>query len=244
MPFSSIRQTARKVEIMKERVNNLNENFEHYIGVFDDAEKFSGPSLYFHFRTLERARDLGSLEAVLNDELFLEYLYATLASWGLHRMGKTSTKLVDFRVLRECISSCSPDLIELGKYELLNISENQLDEVNQRLGDLISKIKISISKTQLVAGSKAIHHILPELVPPIDRRYIIQFFYGRRGTNPNKPTGCDRRVFKEMYPIFHYIGQNNKEEIEGFKGQGFHTSSTKVIDNAIIGFVIENLPNK
>ena len=244
MPFSSIRRTARKVSIMKERVDDLNENFEHYIGVFDDAVTFSGPSLYFHFRTLERARDLGSLEAVLNDELFLEYLYATLASWGLHRMGKTSTKLVDFRVLRGCISSCSPDLIELGKYELLNISENQLDEVNQRLGDLISKIDISASSTQLVAGSKAIHHILPELVPPIDRRYIIQFFYGRGGTYPGMPTGGDRRVFKEMYQIFHYIGQNNKEEIEGFKGQGFHTSSTKVIDNAIIGFVIENLPIK
>ncbi|MCW4048357.1 MAG: hypothetical protein NWE89_01340 [Candidatus Bathyarchaeota archaeon] len=221
------------------------ENFEHYIGVFDDAETFSGPSLYFHFRTLERARNLGSLETVLNDELFLEYLYATLASWGLHRMGETSTKLVDFRVLRGCISSCSPDLIELGQYELLNISENQLDEVNQRLGDLISKIKISVSSTQLVAGSKAIHHILPEIVPPIDRNYVIRFFYGRGGTKQvSMPTGGARRVFKEMFPIFHYIGQNNKEEIEGFKGQGFHTSSTKVIDNAIIGFVIENLPKK
>ena len=28
-------------------------------------------------------------------------------------------------------------------------------------------------------GSKVLHHVLPDLVPPIDRQYTFKFFYGR-----------------------------------------------------------------
>jgi hypothetical protein len=30
---------------------------------------------------------------------------------------------------------------------------------------------------KIVGGSKALHHLLPELFPSIDRRYIILFFF-------------------------------------------------------------------
>jgi hypothetical protein len=43
------------------------------------AAVFAGPSLYFHLRTLEAA-------GTQDFERFTEYLYAVLASWGMHRM--------------------------------------------------------------------------------------------------------------------------------------------------------------
>ena len=48
----------------------------------------------------------------------------------------------------------------------------------------ISGLRISASETQIVAGSRALHHVLPELVPPIDREHTIQFFYGYKRPYP------------------------------------------------------------
>jgi hypothetical protein len=45
---------------------------------------------------------------------------------------------------------------------------------------VIARIKVSTSRTQIVAGSKFLHHVLPDLVPPIDRRYTFRFFTGQR----------------------------------------------------------------
>ena len=40
-------------------------------------------------------RSSGETAVPGNTELFFDYLYATLASWGMHRMGKGKTKLRD-----------------------------------------------------------------------------------------------------------------------------------------------------
>jgi hypothetical protein len=38
----------------------------------------------------------------------------------------------------------------------------------------------SVAEVRLVANSKALHHVLPGLIPPIDRMYTFQSFYGRK----------------------------------------------------------------
>ena len=53
---------------------------------------------------------------------------------------------------------------------------------------------------------------------------------------------CNARYF----PCFHEIGSQNRNEIQKRVKQhrhdkDFHTNETKVIDNAIVGFVLENL---
>jgi hypothetical protein len=81
---------------MNERVEELVRDFETFIEHFDNTPLFSGPSLYFHKKVISILLKIGLQEAI-EDNSFLEYLYATLASWGLHRMGETNTKLVDFQ---------------------------------------------------------------------------------------------------------------------------------------------------
>jgi hypothetical protein len=41
--------------------------------------------------------------------------------------------------------------------------------------DVIAHVKVSASQTQIVAGSKFLHHLLPDLVPPMDRQYTFTF---------------------------------------------------------------------
>jgi len=42
------------------------------------------------------------VQAIASDEMF-DWLYATLASWGVHRMGKGNTKLRDLPIIIETV---------------------------------------------------------------------------------------------------------------------------------------------
>lgn len=84
----------------------------------------------------------------------------------------------------------------------------------------------------LVAGSKALHHVLPDLVVPIDRRYTRPFF-GWYGTQFQYQ---QQRAFEEMFPTFHSIAV--EVQLEQFMGNGWRTARAKVLDKAIVAFCL------
>ncbi len=224
-----IRQ-QKTLERMEKRVKELKEDFDDFVHYFDNNPIFSGPSLYFHKKTIDILRK-DSLSTILRSEQFFEYLYATLASWGLHRMGKTNTKLVDFNEFKESITS--------QKEILLTLRDKRITEINidtpitNQLRELIENLKISEGEIKIVFNSKAIHHLLPDLIPPIDRQYTLLFFYN--STSPPHIEDC----FSEIYPKFIEISIQNTNSIHKRVGKGFHTSETKVVDNAIVGYVLK-----
>ena len=56
---------------MDQRLRELSEDFKHFVSVFEASEKFSGPSLYFHQKSLACLHDHGSaVEAIASDEIF------------------------------------------------------------------------------------------------------------------------------------------------------------------------------
>jgi len=98
----------------------------------------------------------------------------------------------------------------------------------------LDSIQASTKMTKLVANSKTLHHILPGLMPPIDRAFTVKFFYG----SDVLQTAGDRRVFYAVFPWFHEIGQRQSQLIKSCVGRSkYHTSESKVIDNAIVGFL-------
>ena len=46
------------------------------------------------------------------------------------------------------------------------------------LRQIFSGLKIMASSTSLVGNSKVMHHMLPNIVPPIDREYTLRYLYG------------------------------------------------------------------
>jgi hypothetical protein len=59
------------VSRMNERVRELSDNFQHFVSVFQTSEKFSGPSLYFHKKSLACLAQYGSAaQAIASDEIF------------------------------------------------------------------------------------------------------------------------------------------------------------------------------
>lgn len=56
------------------------------------------------------------------------------------------------------------------------IDETEKEEIKKDLRDVFLNLKVMESNARLVGNSKALHHLLPELVPPVDRQYTVKFF--------------------------------------------------------------------
>ena len=96
-------------------------------------------------------------------------------------------------------------------------------------------MEISKSRSQLVANTKTLHHILPDLIPPVDRRYTLAYF----GVNTMLP-GQKRAgsIFEHLFPAFVRIAAALSVKLErmvDLTEENWHTSTTKVIDNALLG---------
>lgn len=233
MPVSidEFKKLSSKRLTVEDRVRELCDNFESYLVEFDRDNPFTGPSIYFHLKTLEKLRTIGAPKA-LEDSCFFEYLYATLASWGMHRMGPKGAKLVEFTDFMKTLQSQKEKILDLHGLKLTHLEEKELQNVMNKLWNILSNLKVSSTETQLIAGSKALHHLLPDLIPPIDGEHTLTFVYGYKPTYVS-----EEQQFKRTFPLFWKIGNRKKSTILQWIGKGFHTSETKVIDNAIVGYV-------
>jgi hypothetical protein len=218
----------------RQNVEKVISTFSDCIAYFERSEAFPGPSLYFHERALERRVQHGDIHGLLEDERFFEYVYAVLPSWGMHRMGKQAAKVGPFDVMVDSFRSCEDEIQLLWSTIITDVPEHDVDAVASAVWRIIAKLEVSTSGTRIVAGSKALHHVLPNLVPPVDRQYTFRFFTGQMNT-----TTGEGRAFCEWFPYLCEIGRECRAEIEeALSRRGFMaTSPAKVVDNAIMGFM-------
>ncbi len=224
---------------MQERVESLIDQFDECVSVFNQRNLFTGPSIYFHNKTLRILRNYDKPCDVLLDDLFFDYLYATLTAWGLHRMGPGSAKLAELEEIKRSFRRQKEQICNLQSLKITDIQDSSVDSVTSSLWEVLDNIRDSVSQTKIVANSKALHHILPDLMPPIDREYTLRFFYNHTTLNQG-----DKVAFKEIYPYFYEIASACRDKIMSHVGFGMNTSQTKVIDNAIVGFVLKELKIK
>lgn len=217
----------------RSNVEALVRDFDECVRRFEASGAFTGPSVYFHERAIERRRLHATVADLLADELFLEYVYAVLPAWGMHRMGSQSAKVCDFSQLAASMRSAAPLIEELWPLNITRLAPGSMPAVSQTAWRIIATIRASTSETQIVAGSKTLHHVLPDLIPPIDRQYTFRFFTGQKAVHSG-----DQRAFLEWFPYLAEIGQRCHTSIEAAVGRGgTATGPSKVIDNAIIGFM-------
>lgn len=201
---------------------------------FQEERTFAGPSLCFHFECIRQFGDT-SVQEKLDSFRFYEYLYATLASWGMHRMGDTATKLQNFSEFKSQILSQRDRLAELEGFKIWSLTKPDLDTAQGLLVLVLDSMVISKSSAHLVANTKVIHHILPNLVPPVDRRYTLAYFGINQMLPSQKRAGP---IFARLFPAFVQVSSQVAPYIHGKvdrRMENWHTSFTKVIDNAIIG---------
>jgi len=211
------------------KISDIITNAEKYHKAYYDAETFRGPSLYFHRQSLE-------MSCSANFELYLEYIYATLASWGMHRMGKGGSKMQSFDVFKESILKIKD---KIGKTR--KIKYQKVTELDWRLLEEIFRgIKVMASGTSIVGNSKVMTHIVPNIVPPIDREYTLRYLKGN--TNIRNGIDYEWKLMKEIIleffiPVAKDAGFVNKAKawISNQSKYPWDTSIFKVIDNLVIG---------
>jgi hypothetical protein len=215
--------------ITDEKFKELKTNYASYLPHLKTLHiDFGGPSFYFHQQALREAS-----QNFLSDR-HIEMIYATLTSWGMHRMGNTKTKMVDFDDFKSHINDVSLDLIELKSTQLAHFS-TQPTELLMKVQAICFKLKVSISNSKIVGNSKALAHILPNLVPPIDRRYSIGFF--SRKLNNFKDIEEEQLFYGHILERCYEFIQVIKDDPKVIIDDRFNTSLPKIFDNLIMLFL-------
>jgi len=217
-----------------ENIDKLCVSITSLLTEFQDLKKWTGPSAYFHEKTLGRLEELGGAVTAIGDRQYQEYLYATLCAWGLHRMGEEYGRLVEFDKFCQELRSLTPHLGKLQELRLEELTPEQETVVGEYLWGLIESLRIRpLDKTYLVPASKALHHLLPNLVVPIDDKHTGEFFQW-----PSNWRNRQRDCFFQVFPSTGKVARRIKPNINAYIGisKPFHRSLPKLIDNAIVAF--------
>ncbi len=206
---------------------------------------FGGPCVYFHFECLRAARE--NFLSVRH----IEMLYATLAAWGMHRMGdsdSTKTKLTDWKRFHGSLIANATAWHQFRGHDLLRMSASEYSDAVLELRPHYEALDLSISGATIVVNSKALHHLLPEFVPPIDRRYTIRFFTQLperwRGANGkfrmiSLPSGVDaqfQRFHKTCVDIKRLADQVDPALFQEERRR-HGVTAPKALDNAIVNYI-------
>jgi hypothetical protein len=195
------------------------------------AGTFSGPSLYFHLRALEAGKggDCGR---------FAESAYALLAAWGMHRMGRGGSKMLDFEKFEASLKPLWPAVLRLQQ-----ATPDNLDEAGWReLREVFRGIRCMATGASLVGNSKVMTHALPNLVAPVDREYTLRFLFG----STNIANDLEREWEKLqviLRDFFHQVVRVESFKLKAREWQErraefrWDTSPLKIADNLVIGLL-------
>lgn len=222
------RPTGRK-DKHENKVREILANAQKYHDAYYRAETFHGPSLYFHQRAVATRKPPVSFT-------HLEYVYATLASWGMHRMGRRGSKMRSFDTFVQSIEPLNDKIAEAQSFDFHEITDKEWAV----LKEIFQGIKVMESGTTIVGHSKVMHHLLPDVIPPIDREYTLWFLYGNKTIKNDLET--EWFLLKEIISEFFIPVASDREFyskagrwMARSKDYPWDTSFFKVVDNLIIG---------
>ena len=112
------------------------------------------------------------------------------------------------------------------------IDDHALDipAVCDQVWQVIENLGIVHNRSVIVPGTKALHHILPDLVPPMDRAWTGAFFLWSAAAPQTAQAAVFTRTFTGLAQVARAVRP------AGYIGRGWRTSRSKVLDNAIIGY--------
>ena len=230
----------KTINIFRNNLENISKNIDYFLEkTIEIGKTFGGPSLYFHKMALLKQQ---------NDFLGKEHLnmiYAVMPSWGMHRMGSKGAKMVNYDIFESEIMKNKNELHELRNLNYKNVGVNTIVNL------LTKNIHVSTTNSYLVSSSKVLHHIIPNLVSPIDRNYSIRFMrktndnFGKNAMNITNEEAYALIFLQEMYMFLN----KNEEKISKYiikiddsniYNSNFNTNMTKIFDNLIMTYIKEN----
>ena len=197
MPWNSrtAQHYEKQTELLKKRV----------VGWVDSLKKapaqWMGPSLYFHKVLVRAADEVTNLKIRAQSLSYVERLYACLVSWGIHRFDNPRARLVEFPQFRDQVVSAAGSLSDLADFRLEELSKKDFKLVISWLSPVVDGMKIVVADWALVVNSRLLHHLLPHLIPPIDRNYTLQYFIGRQDDSGNDPSYTFEKILRSFWTV-------------------------------------------
>lgn len=218
-------------EGIDQRLAELCNHFDGYVHAFAKTPPFGAEQLGSHLKTLQLCKDSSSAHDAARSAAVAESLRETLRLWGIGSRGAEIATLEKFK--RE-LNRIAPLLSPLEGL--------RIDDLGGRVGAVADSIWYIISgldivskngqpvRNRVVSGTKTLHHLLPDLVPPMDREYTQTFFGWANPEFQNHPKDCFRFAFEKVAAIARSVHP------QGHVGAGWNSNRSKVLDNAIVGF--------
>jgi hypothetical protein len=209
------------------RLQALIEDFDRYVAEYDAHVPFQRAGQYeWHRNTIDRRRTHPTVVAALADEGLLKLLHETLQRWGI---GQRASHLVPVPEFVVGIRSQAERLARLSGLSLEELAGNE-HAVGEQVWACIESLPIVDNKSRVVSGTKTLHHLLPDLVPPMDRAWTGRFF---------EWSGSDLRSRQAFLVAWRDLqGVAAECRPSRLVGPGWRTSSTKVLDNAVVAYAM------
>jgi hypothetical protein len=87
-------------------------------------------------------------------------------------MGETKTKRREIDVIVKSIRSQRDRIIQLSSYSIDTKPDDDLPTIAEGIWVAIKELKVTIADARVVANPKALHHLLPKLVPQLIARIL------------------------------------------------------------------------
>ena len=256
---------TQDTELRKVLVMNLNERGKRNLAALQRnpgaaLDAFTAPpewKMGLHKNLIARRRDYSRPSEAAADDTFLEDLYSVLEAWFGKRswliigygedfkreVKKVGTYLDEFSDLCLRIETLQdrcgcPKHATCHTKSLRERSGCLLDYVPMKLWAIIDDFKITNKNSRIVSGTKAIHHLIPDLLPPMDNKFTGRFFLNDSSSSISQIGGQE---FKNLYQAFICLSQTFRRDDQLMQKvhKGFNTSLPKTMDNAIIGYMSE-----
>src|SRR5216683_1564707 len=214
-------------DVIENRLSTLTADFGRYVKAYDRLVPFTGEQLTAHRATIALRHEAGNVRMAIEDGRFVSSLRRTLLAWGV---GRRASHLVPEGDFTTALRAALPQLEEL---ESLTIGTDLPSDIADQLWHAIDSLGVVTNQAKLVAGTKTLHHLLPDLVVPMDRAWTGTFF--RLHLPEWQDRASQRRIFRLVYDQLTALARQVHPE-RYVTDEGWRTSRAKILDNALIGF--------
>jgi hypothetical protein len=215
-------------KLVEERLAALASGFSRYVDAYDDLVPFTSQQLRLHRQTIALRREAGSAGQAIDSTDFLLSLRATLEAWGL---GVRGSRLAPEGEFVTAIRSARAHIEALDG--LLVDDPSLISNVGEQIFSMLGSLNVVDNQAKLVAGTKTLHHLLPDLVMPMDRVWTGRFF--QLHSPEWQAQDNQRRTFLRVFGDLRAIARLTHPH-QYADGLGWRTSRSKILDNALIGF--------
>lgn len=217
---------------IKNHMSELDSSIKESLEYVSESYRRYDPGNYL-YRTLLRQR--GKVDS-FSDE-YLELIYVTLSAWGMQSRG---ARLSDFSTFKSSLRSHASNIKILSGLKIQDISSEKVEEILQDTKELFDDLQLVASgKPKLVAFSKTLHFLLPDLVVPMDRKYTMRFFFDSHSIERDyeKQFSQYASVYREFYGF-----ATSHPELSSYIDSNWNLNIPKILDNIVIGYMRNRSP--